>query len=73
VKDNYDLSKMRKVPHPLGGRVRLISHLGRLSDAEFERKLQNMEPDEQAIARSLRKLRRADPPSQTSIGASATM
>ena len=73
MKDNYDLSTMQRVPHPLAGKIRLVSNLGRLSDAEFERKLQGMEPDEQAIARRLRKLRKADTSEQSSDGVSATV
>ena len=57
MKDNYDFSKMRRVPHPLAGKVRLISNIGRLSDAEFESKLKDMDPDERIIAKRLRKQR----------------
>ena len=73
MKANYDLSTMQRVPHPLAGKIRLISNLGRLSDVEFERKLQGMEPDEQDIARRLRKLRKTDTSDQTSVGVSATV
>jgi len=57
MKDNYDFSTMQRVPHPLAGKVELVSRLGSLSDDEFERRLNNMEPDERDIAIRLRKRR----------------
>ena len=59
MKDNYDFSKMRKVPHPLLGNAgNPIDNVGGISDEEFERKLQDLEPDERDIAIRLRKRRR---------------
>jgi hypothetical protein len=60
MKDNYDFSKMRKVPHPLLGKTgKLIDNVGGISDAEFERKLQDLEPDERIAARRQRKIRQS--------------
>jgi len=59
MKDNYDFSKMRKVPHPLLSKGKnLTDNIGGISDEEFERKLQDLEPDERDIAIRLRKRRR---------------
>ena len=59
MKDNYDFSKMRKVPHPLLGKAgNLIDNIGGISDEEFECKLQELEPDERDIAIKLRRRRR---------------
>jgi len=59
MKDNYDFSKMRKVPHPLldNGKT-LTDNIGGITDEEFERKLQDLEPCEHDIAIRLRKRRR---------------
>ena len=57
MKDNYDFSTMKRIPHPLLGKAKLVSNLGQLSDEEFERKLQDLEPDERNIAIILRKRR----------------
>jgi hypothetical protein len=59
MKNNYDFSKMRKVPHPLLGKtVKLTDNVGDISDEEFDRKLEDLEPDERDIAIRLRKRRR---------------
>ena len=58
MKDDYDLSTMQRVPHPLAGKVKLISRLGSLSEDEFKQRLQNMEPDERDIAIKIRERRR---------------
>jgi len=58
MKDNYDFSKMKRIPNPLLGRANLVSNLGQLTDEEFERKLKDLEPDERDIAIRLRKRRR---------------
>jgi len=59
MKDCYDFNKMCKVPHPLLGRTReLTDNVGGLSDECFERKLQELDPDERDIANRLRKRRR---------------
>jgi len=59
MKDNYDFSKMRKVPHPLLGQAgNLTDSVGGISDEEFELKLKDLEPDERDIAIRLRKRRR---------------
>jgi len=60
MKDNYDFNKMQRVPHPLAGKVNPVSRLGSLSEEEFERRLNNMEPDERDIAIRLRKRRLSD-------------
>jgi len=57
MKDNYDLSKMQRVPHPLAGKIKLVSNLGRLSDVKFEQMLLKMQPDERIIAKEIRRLR----------------
>jgi len=60
MKDNYDFGKMRKVPHPLLGKGgKLVDNVGGISDAEFERKLQNLEPSERLAARRQRKKRQS--------------
>jgi len=60
MKDNYDFSKMRKVPHPLLGQGgKLVDNVGGISDAEFERKLQDLEPNERIAARRQRKIRQS--------------
>ena len=60
MKDNYDFSKMRKVPHPLLGKAgKLVDNVGSISDAEFERKLQDLEPSERLAARRQRKKRQS--------------
>jgi hypothetical protein len=72
MKDNYDFSAMRRVAHPLAGKVKLVSKLGCLSDIEFERKLLGMEPDERDIARMLRqRAQQSDLPAQPGTGAAA--
>jgi hypothetical protein len=59
MKDNYDFSKMRKVPHPLLSKgKKLADNVGWITDEEFERKLKDLEPDERDIAIRLRKRRR---------------
>jgi len=59
MKDNYDFSKMRKVPHPLLGKEKkLTDNVGGITDEEFGRKLNNLEPDERDIAIRQRKRRR---------------
>ena len=61
MKDNYDFSKMRRVPHPLlGMSSQLIDNIGGISDAEFERRLQELEPDERVAARRQRKARQSN-------------
>jgi hypothetical protein len=56
MRDNYDFSKMRKVPHPLLGKAgKLTDNVGGISDEEFKRKLQDLEQDERDIAIRLRK------------------
>jgi len=60
MKDNYDFSSMKRIPHPLLGKRKLISNIGQLSDDEFENKLQGLEPDERDIAIMLRKRRRSN-------------
>jgi len=62
MKDNYDFSKMHKVPHPLLGKgKKLTDNIGGISDEEFEHKLQDLEPDERDIAIRLRKRRCLNP------------
>ena len=73
MKDNYDFSKMQRVPHPLKGQTKLISNLGRLSDVEFEQKLLGMEPDERDIAIKLRRLRKVDSTEQTGVNVTAIL
>ena len=59
MKDNYDFSKMRKIPHPLLDKAgNLTDNVAGISDEEFKRKLQDLEPDECEIATRLRKRRR---------------
>jgi len=59
MKDNYDFSKMRKVPHPLLGKAgNLTDNVGSISDEEFERRLKDLEPDERDMAIRIRKRRR---------------
>jgi hypothetical protein len=60
MKDNYDFSTMKRIPHPLFGKRKLVSNLGQLSDDEFEHKLLDLEPDERDIAIRLRKRRRSN-------------
>ena len=60
MNDNYDFSKMRKVPHPLSGRVgKLTDNVGGITDEEFERKLQELEPNERIAARIQRRIRQS--------------
>ena len=58
MKDNYDFSTMKRIPHPLLGKAKLVSNLGQLSDEEFEHVIQDLEPDERDIAIRLRERRR---------------
>ena len=61
MKDSYDFKKMRKVPHPLLDKAReLTDNVCSISDEEFERKLQDLEPEEREVAIRLRKRRRLD-------------
>jgi len=60
MKENYNFSTMKRIPHPLLGKAKLVSNLGQLSDEEFEHKIQKYEPDERDIAIKLRKRRRLD-------------
>jgi len=63
MRDNYDLKRMRKVTHPLLGKEgKLSDNVGGISDEEFERKLQDLTPDERSIVRRLRKRRRLNVP-----------
>jgi len=57
MKDNYDLSTMKRIPHPLLGKGKLVSNIGQLSEEEFEHKMQALTPSERSIAISLRKRR----------------
>ena len=59
MKDNYDFSKMRKIPHPLLDKAgNLTDNVGGISAEDFKRKLQELEPDEREIATRLRNRRR---------------
>ena len=58
MKDNYNFNTMKRIPHPLLGKAKLVSNLGQLSDEEFEHKIQKFEPDERDIAIRLRERRR---------------
>ena len=61
MKDNYDFSKMRKVPHPLLGEAgNLVDNVGSISDVEFERKVQGLEPNERIAVRRQRKTRQSE-------------
>jgi len=58
MKDNYDFRNMRKIPHPLLDKSgKLVDNVGSISDTEFERKLQKLEPSERLAARRQRKMR----------------
>ena len=60
MKDSYDFSKMRRVPHPLLGKAdRLNDNVGGISNDDFERKLQDLEPDERIAARRQQKFRQS--------------
>jgi len=58
MKDCYDFNKMRKVPHPLFGKTKeLTDNVGGISDEDFKRKLQDLDPNERDITIRLRKRR----------------
>jgi len=51
MKRNYNLRKMKRVPHPLLEKNnKLIDWLNNISDAEFEQKIQQLRPAERAFA-----------------------
>ena len=61
MKDSYDFSKMRRVPHPLLGKAdRLNDNFSDISKDDFEQKLQDLEPDERIAARRQRKTRQSN-------------
>jgi len=54
MKNNYDLKKMREIPHPFMSDNR-TDWVNDISDAEFEQKLLELDPDERTLALKYRK------------------
>ena len=60
MKDEYDFSKTKQIPHPFlhsvdkDGNSILRSNIRDISDEEFSRKLQDLEPEERELAMSFR-------------------
>ena len=58
MKESYDFSKMKRVPHPFqakidSGEIKLKSHFD-ISDAEFQKKLKNVNEEQREIIIEMR-------------------